>query len=60
LLTALGFERRRVSGSHRVYVHPNVPAILSLQPRGGEAKPCQLRQLLRWVEAYNLRLDSER
>ncbi|MCM2270622.1 MAG: type II toxin-antitoxin system HicA family toxin [Thermoanaerobaculia bacterium] len=60
LMEALGFERRRVRGSHRVYVHPRVPAILSLQPVGGRAKPYQLRQLLRLLAAYNLDLDSDR
>lgn len=60
LLEALGFELRRVRGSHRVYAHPALPGALSIQPRGGQAKPFQVRQLLRWVERYNLELGNER
>jgi len=59
LLGALGFELRRIRGSHRIYAHPVVPGALSVQPRGGQAKPYQVRQLLRWVESYNLELGSE-
>ncbi len=60
LLEALGFELRRTRGSHRIFMHPAIPGVLSLQPRGGQAKPYQVRQLLRWVESYNLELGSER
>ncbi len=54
LLAALGFELRRVRGSHRIYAHPEIEGNLSVQPRGGESKPYQIRQLLEWVERYNL------
>lgn len=60
LLRALGFELRRVLGSHRIYAHAAIPGNFSVQPRGGQAKPYQLRQLLRWVEAYNLVPGNER
>jgi hypothetical protein len=33
--------------------------LLNLQAVGGEAKPYQIRQFLRLVERYNLRLEDE-
>jgi hypothetical protein len=33
LIESFGFRLRRVSGSHYIYTHPQVPRPLSLQPR---------------------------
>lgn len=44
----------RTSGSHHIFSHPDVPELLNLQEVAGEAKPYQVRQLLRLVERYNL------
>ena len=57
LVHAFGFQAGRTSGSHRVFVHPEVAELLSLQPRRGQAKPYQIRQVLRLVERYDLRLE---
>jgi predicted RNA binding protein YcfA (HicA-like mRNA interferase family) len=59
LVEALGFELSRVSGSHRVYSHPDVVELLCLQPDRGEAKPYQVRQLLALVQGYNLKLRGK-
>jgi predicted RNA binding protein YcfA (HicA-like mRNA interferase family) len=59
LAEALGFELRRVSGSHHIYAHPDVRELLNLQDVGGQAKPYQVRQLLRLVERYGLRLKGD-
>lgn len=56
LLLAFGFEHRRTSGSHRQYAHPSVPYVLSVQPRGGEAKSYQIRQFLAMVTDYGLEM----
>ncbi len=56
LAEALGFELRRVSGSHHVFAHPDIPQLINLQSLHGQAKPYQVRQLLRLVERYDLRL----
>ena len=56
LVEALGFELARVSGSHRIYIHPEVAEVLCLQPFRGDAKPYQIRQLVVLVEVYNLSL----
>jgi predicted RNA binding protein YcfA (HicA-like mRNA interferase family) len=57
LASALGFRTSRVAGSHHILVHPGSREILNLQDVGGDAKPYQVRQLLRLVERYNLRLE---
>jgi predicted RNA binding protein YcfA (HicA-like mRNA interferase family) len=58
LAEALGFELRRVSGSHHVFVHPDIPQLINLQSVRGQAKPYQVRQLIRLVERYDLRLKE--
>lgn len=56
LLIALGFKHDRTSGSHRIYVHPEVTRPLSVQPRGKDAKPYQVRQLRTMIEEFGLKL----
>jgi predicted RNA binding protein YcfA (HicA-like mRNA interferase family) len=58
LAEALGFELRRVSGSHHVFSHPDIPELVNLQSVRGQAKPYQVRQLMRLVERYDLRLED--
>jgi predicted RNA binding protein YcfA (HicA-like mRNA interferase family) len=60
LVEALGFQCRRVRGSHHVFAHSDVPELINLQEVGGQAKPYQVRQLLRLVERYDLTLEEER
>ena len=50
LARVLGFELVRIRGSHHILVHSAAPALLNLQDDRGQAKPYQLRQLLRLVE----------
>ena len=59
LVEGLGYQLDRTTGSHRAYVHRQLGLLLSLQPLRGEAKPYQIRELLRDVERYNLRLEGE-
>ena len=60
LVEAFGFELRRTSGSHHIFVRCNVPELLNLQDVHGQAKPYQTRQFLRLVERYALRMEDER
>lgn len=60
LAEALGFRRVRVSGSHHLYAHPQLDELVNLQAVRGQAKPYQIRQLLRLVDRYNLYLDRDR
>jgi predicted RNA binding protein YcfA (HicA-like mRNA interferase family) len=60
LVLAFGFAHKRTSGSHRIFKHPVVADLLSLQPtKDNKAKPYQIKQLLALVEAYNLKLGDE-
>lgn len=59
LLEHLGFTLSRTGGNHRIYVHPDVPELVNLQEVGNEAKPYQIRQVLRLVERYNLELEED-
>jgi predicted RNA binding protein YcfA (HicA-like mRNA interferase family) len=58
LLEALGFSNARTAGSHRIYEHPAISELVNVQDFAGEAKPYQIRQVLRLVERYNLKLGD--
>ena len=57
---AFGFELVRISGSHHIYVHPDIPELVNLQNVNGKAKPYQVKQLLHIIEQYNLQMEGER
>ena len=57
LAEGFGFRLVRVTGSHHIFAHPGIPEQVNLQDVGGQAKPYQIRQFLRLVERYGLRLD---
>lgn len=59
LVEGFGFRLERVKGSHNIFTHPAIPNLINLQEVGGEAKPYQIRQFLRLVERYNLRLEED-
>ena len=59
LAIGFGFKISRIQGSHHIFKHPDLMELLNLQEVHGEAKPYQIRQLLRLVERYNLRLEDE-
>ena len=59
LVEAFGFTLTRVSGSHHIFAHPDVPVLVNLQEVGGQAKPYQIRQFLKLVEEYNLTLEDD-
>lgn len=56
---SFGFHLDKISGSHHIYIHPDVPELLNLQNVKGKAKPYQIRQLLEIVERYNLQMEEE-
>jgi predicted RNA binding protein YcfA (HicA-like mRNA interferase family) len=55
----LDFRLVRSGGSHPIFAHPTIPELVNLQEVKGEAKPYQIRQFLRIIEKYNLRLEEE-
>jgi predicted RNA binding protein YcfA (HicA-like mRNA interferase family) len=58
LVEALGFELKRVSGSHHIFAHADVLELVNLQEVDGQAKPYQIRQFLKLVERYSLELEE--
>ena len=59
LARGFGFKAVRIRGSHHVFQHHTVAEMLNLQEVNNEAKPYQIRQLLRIVERHNLLLENE-
>ena len=59
LVQMFGFHLLRSSGSHRIFSHSGLPELLNLQDVRGEVKPYQIRQFLRLIEWYDLRLEDE-
>ena len=59
LVEAFGFRLSRVSGSHHIFVHPDLAELLNLQEVDGKAKPYQIRQFLRLIERYNVRMEDD-
>ena len=59
MVEGFGFRLVRTSGSHHIFSHPDVAELVNLQDVKGEAKPYQIRQFLRLVEKYNLKLEEE-
>jgi predicted RNA binding protein YcfA (HicA-like mRNA interferase family) len=58
LAEAFGFRLSRISGSHHIFVHPDIPELVNLQSVKGQAKPYQVKQFLRLVERYDLKLED--
>lgn len=58
LVEAFGFRLARVNGSHHIFTHPDVAELVNLQEVDGQAKPYQIRQVLKLVEEYNLTLEE--
>lgn len=59
LLLLHGFQLIRTRGSHHIYRHPQVDALLNLQNVKGEAKPYQIRQFLRTIDEHSLRPEDQ-
>ena len=58
LLEAFGWEHKRTKRSHRHYVHPNVPFVLTINRDANAAHRYQVRRLLELVEEYGLHMRS--
>lgn len=59
LVESFGFRLSRTEGSHHILVHPDIPELVNLQDVKGQAKPYQMRQFLKLVERYSLKLKEE-
>ena len=59
LLEALGFTRARTNGSHHIYAHPQVSALVNVQNVNGQAKPYQVKQVIEIMERNGLTLGKD-
>ncbi len=57
---AFGFRLDRITGSHHIFIHPDIPELINLQNVKGKVKPYQVKQLLKIVEKYNLTLEEDK
>ena len=58
LVEAFGFRLSRVTGSHFIFEHPQIPELINLQEKNGKAKPYQVREFLQLIEKYDLDLGD--
>ena len=57
LLEDIGFELKRVAGSHHIYACAGMEELVNIQNVGGEVKPYQVRQIVKLIERYDLAGD---
>ena len=60
LVEGFGFKLDRVSGSHHIFYHPDIPELVNLQEVHGQAKPYQIKQVIKLVERHSLTLEEEK
>jgi len=59
LVQGYGFTLSRTDGSHHIFSRSGIPELVNLQNVNGQAKPYQIRQFLKFIEKYNLRLEEK-
>ncbi|MDQ2891705.1 MAG: type II toxin-antitoxin system HicA family toxin [Pseudomonadota bacterium] len=57
LLRATGFVLVRIKGSHRHYVHPDVPQVFTILPDGKAVKVYLVRRFLEIVDEHGLHVE---
>lgn len=58
LLSDFWFDER-IKGSHHIFSKDGIAEIINIQPKGGKAKPYQVRQIRNIILKYRLRLPDE-
>jgi predicted RNA binding protein YcfA (HicA-like mRNA interferase family) len=59
LVKGFGFELSRTDGSHHIFIKSDIPELVNLQNVKGQVKPYQVRQFLKLVEKYDLKLEEK-
>jgi predicted RNA binding protein YcfA (HicA-like mRNA interferase family) len=57
VLERAGFTRRAGRGSHCIFFRDGVEEIVNIQPRGGQAKPYQVRQVRDLLLKYQFDIE---
>lgn len=58
LLSKFGFSIR-VNGSHHIFSKEDVEEIINLQPKSGQAKPYQVKQVRELIIKYGLNIETD-
>lgn len=58
LLKHLGFAER-IRGDHHIFTREGLAEIINLQPKDGQAKPYQVRQVRKLIVEHGLADDSD-
>ncbi len=58
LLESMGFKLDRINGSHQIFVNKSINEIINIQDIGGMVKSYQVKQFLKLIEKYNLKLED--
>lgn len=53
-----GFTLSRMKGSHHIYSHKKINELVNIQKVQGEVKPYQIKQFLKLIEKYGLKLND--
>ena len=59
LAEAFGFKHKGGKGSHEAYSRKGIEEILNFQNVGGRIKPYQVRQFLKIIQEYNLKMKED-
>jgi len=57
LIERFGFEFVRQKGSHQIFWNDDIKESLNIQNVEGEAKPYQVKDFLKIIEEYDLKLN---
>ena len=57
VLERAGFQRRSGKGSHKIFVRDGVAEIVNLQPKCGQAKPYQVKQVRDLLLKYQFDIE---
>ena len=57
VLERAGFARREGKGSHAIFSKDGVEEIVNIQPKGGKAKPYQVKQVRELILKYQLEIE---
>ncbi len=56
LIETFGFIHSGGKGSHRFYTYKGIPGVLNVQDYNGMAKPYQVKQFLKIIEEFKLKV----
>ena len=57
ILERAGFTARTGKGSHTIFSKDGIEEIVNVQPKGGQAKPYQVKQVRDIILKYQLQID---